>query len=102
MLYKSTTGSALCTYRRVVADVRRHMHPSHRPARTPSPASAMLVPASGRSPASWLPWSLLAGAYSHTMEVGEVLSSDEALVDIGAVEPGPADRAPVRVEAEGP
>src|SRR6516225_9522442 len=36
------------------------------------------------------------------MEVGKVLSSDEALVDIGAVEPGPADRAPVWVEAEGP
>src|SRR5262252_5622942 len=36
------------------------------------------------------------------MEVDEVLSGDEALVDVGAVEPGPADRAPVWVEAEGP
>src|SRR5215472_574361 len=35
------------------------------------------------------------------MEVDEVLSSDEALVDIGAVKPGPADRAPVWVGAEG-
>src|SRR6516164_5221171 len=35
------------------------------------------------------------------MEVGEVFSSDEALVDIGAVEPGPADRAPVWVAADG-
>src|SRR5215472_13296487 len=35
------------------------------------------------------------------MEVGEVLSGDEALVDIGAVEPGPADRALVGVAAGG-
>src|SRR5215472_5546559 len=54
----------------------------------------------------WCRWrqaraELPAGADGHTMEVDEVLSSDEALVDIGAVEPGPADRAPVWVAADG-
>jgi hypothetical protein len=43
------------------------------------------------------PTPLLAGAHSHAAEVEEVVSDEEVLVDIGAVEPGPADGAAVFV-----
>src|SRR5215467_9405530 len=86
-------GSAMgCSQRRLAGRSRHH---------------SLLWPASWAgcalrsSPAYWRPWPLPANLHGYAVEVGEVLSGDEALVDIGAVEPGPADRAPVWVEAEG-